>query len=102
MSKSSDKDSQQKESGQLDQSSMVGSFAEKAMSIAGPAVPTKETGEVDQDRIVAMLADLGQRGGILSLVGKLALLWGGLRGAMSLTDRLIQFLHMDEWPLLKR
>lgn len=50
MSKSSDKDSQQKESGQLDQSSMVGSFAEKAMSIAGPAVPTKETGEVDQDR----------------------------------------------------
>jgi len=54
------------------------------------------------NRIVAMLADLGQRGGILSLVGKLALLWGGLRGAMSLTDRLIQFLHMDEWPLLKR
>ncbi|KAG7558581.1 CAAX prenyl protease 2 [Arabidopsis thaliana x Arabidopsis arenosa] len=102
MSKSSEKDSQIKESGKLDQNSIVASFAEKAMSIAGPAVPTKETGEVDQDRIVAMLADLGQRGGILRLVGKLALLWGGLRGAMSLTDRLIQFLRMDEWPLLKR
>ncbi|EOA26144.1 hypothetical protein CARUB_v10019580mg [Capsella rubella] len=102
MSKSSEKDSQHKESGKIDQNSIVASFAEKAMSIAGPAVPTKETGEVDQDRIVAMLADLGQRGGILRLVGKLALLWGGLRGAMSLTDRLIQFLRMDEWPLLKR
>lgn len=49
MSKSSEKGSQHK-SGKLDQSSMVASFAEKAMSIAGPAVPTKETGEVDQDR----------------------------------------------------
>uniref|UniRef100_A0A1J3I0Z5 Embryogenesis-associated protein EMB8 n=1 Tax=Noccaea caerulescens TaxID=107243 RepID=A0A1J3I0Z5_NOCCA len=97
MSKPSGKESKQK-----DQSGMVASFAEKAMSIAGPAVPTKETGEVDQERIVTMLADLGQRGGILRLVGKLALLWGGLRGAMSLTDRLIQFLHIDEWPLLKR
>ncbi|KAL0735721.1 hypothetical protein Bca4012_011931 [Brassica carinata] len=92
----------EKESKQKDQSSMVASFAEKAMSIAGPAVPTKESGEVDQERIVTMLADLGQRGGILRLVGKLALLWGGLRGAMSLTDKLIQFLHVDEWPLLKR
>ncbi|XP_024012596.1 uncharacterized protein LOC18018807 isoform X2 [Eutrema salsugineum] len=92
----------EKESKQKDQSSMVASFAEKAMSIAGPAVPTKESGEVDQERIVTMLADLGQRGGILRLVGKLALLWGGLRGAMSLTDKLIQFLHIDEWPLLKR
>ncbi|KAF3567766.1 hypothetical protein DY000_02018817 [Brassica cretica] len=97
MSKPSEKESKQK-----DQSSMVASFAEKAMSIAGPAVPTKESGEVDQERIVTMLADLGQRGGILRLVGKLALLWGGLRGAMSLTDKLIQFLHVDEWPLLKR
>ncbi|CAN7140927.1 unnamed protein product [Brassica rapa subsp. narinosa] len=97
MSKPSEKESKQK-----DQSGMVASFAEKAMSIAGPAVPTKESGEVDQERIVTMLADLGQRGGILRLVGKLALLWGGLRGAMSLTDKLIQFLHVDEWPLLKR
>lgn len=54
------------------------------------------------NRIVTMLADLGQRGGILRLVGKFALLWGGLRGAMSLTDRLIQFLRIDKWPLLKR
>lgn len=50
MSKSSEKVSQHKESGKLDQNSIVASFAEKAMSIAGPAVPTKETGEVDQDR----------------------------------------------------
>ncbi|KFK33841.1 hypothetical protein AALP_AA5G066800 [Arabis alpina] len=97
MSKPSEKESKHK-----DQSSMVASFAEKAMSVAGPAVPTKESGEVDQERIVTMLADLGQRGGIFQLVGKLALLWGGLRGAMSLTDKLIQFLRMDEWPLLKR
>lgn len=50
MSNSSENGSQHKESDKLDQSSMVASFAEKAMSIAGPAVPTKESGEVDQDR----------------------------------------------------
>ena len=49
-----------------------------------------------------MLADLGQRGGMLRLVGKAALLWGGLRGAMSLTDKLIQFLHIAERPLIQR
>lgn len=49
-----------------------------------------------------MLADLGQKGGILRLVGKVALLWGGIRGAMSLTDRLILFLHMAERPLIQR
>lgn len=49
-----------------------------------------------------MLADMGQRGGILRLVGKVALLWGGIRGAMSLTDRLILFLHLDERPLIQR
>lgn len=43
MSKPSEKESKQKDS-------MVASFAEKAMSIAGPAVPTKESGEVDQER----------------------------------------------------
>lgn len=53
-------------------------------------------------RLVAMLADLGQKGGILRLVGKVALLWGGIRGAMSLTDRLILFLHMAERPLIQR
>ncbi|XP_019057821.1 PREDICTED: uncharacterized protein LOC104811288 [Tarenaya hassleriana] len=100
MSKSlTEKGSQQKES---EQSNMVANFAEKAMSIAGPVVPTKEDGEVDQERLVAMLADLGQKGGILKLVGKFALLWGGIRGAMSLTDRLISFLHVAELPLPKR
>lgn len=49
-----------------------------------------------------MLAELGQRGGMLRLVGKLALLWGGLRGAMSLTDRLISFLRIADRPLLHR
>lgn len=53
-------------------------------------------------RLVAMLADLGQRGGSLRLVGKVALLWGGLRGAMSLTDKLISFLHIAERPLIPR
>lgn len=49
-----------------------------------------------------MLADLGQKGGMLRLVGKIALLWGGLRGAISLTDRLILFLRLADRPLLQR
>lgn len=49
-----------------------------------------------------MLADFGQKGGLLKLVGKLALLWGGLRGAMSLTDRLILFLRIAERPFFQR
>ncbi|KAJ4745123.1 hypothetical protein LUZ62_079528 [Rhynchospora pubera] len=83
-------------------SSLVSSLAEKAMSVAGPVVPTKSDGEVDHERLVAVLAELGQKGGILRLVGKVALLWGGIRGAMSLTDRLISFLHIGERPLLHR
>ncbi|XP_065048795.1 uncharacterized protein LOC103992335 isoform X2 [Musa acuminata AAA Group] len=81
---------------------IVSSLAEKAMSVAGPVVPTKDDGEVDQERLVAVLAELGQKGGLLRLVGKVALLWGGLRGAMSLTDRLISFLHIAERPLFQR
>lgn len=46
-----------------------------------------------------MLAELGQRGGFLRLIGKVALLWGGLRGAMSLTDRLLVFLQVNQRPL---
>jgi hypothetical protein len=53
-------------------------------------------------RLVAVLAELGQKGGILRFVGKIALLWGGIRGAMSLTDRLISFLHISEQPLFQR
>lgn len=49
-----------------------------------------------------MLAELGQKGGILKVVGKVALLWGGIRGAMSLTDKLISFLRLAERPLLQR
>ncbi|KAJ0515665.1 putative alcohol O-acetyltransferase [Helianthus annuus] len=78
------------------------SLAEKAMSVAGPVVPTKEDGGVDQDRLVAVLADLGQKGGILKLVGKVALLWGGIRGAMSLIGKLFSFLHLAERPLFQR
>ncbi|KAJ9538819.1 hypothetical protein OSB04_031552 [Centaurea solstitialis] len=81
---------------------LVTSLAEKAMAVAGPVVPMKEGGEVDQERLVALLADLGQRGGILRLVGKLALLWGGIRGAMSLTGKLISFLRLSERPLFQR
>ncbi|XP_078156668.1 alpha/beta-Hydrolases superfamily protein isoform X3 [Carex rostrata] len=83
-------------------SSLVSSLTEKAMSVAGSVIPTKSNGGVDLERLVAVLAELGQRGGILRLVGKLALLWGGIRGAMSLTDRLISFLHIGERPLLHR
>lgn len=54
------------------------------------------------NRLVAMLADLGQKGGMLRLVGKVALLWGGIRSAMSLTNRLISFLRMAERPLIQR
>jgi hypothetical protein len=46
-----------------------------------------------------MLAELGQRGGFFRLIGKVALLWGGLRGAMSLTDRLLVFFRVSERPL---
>lgn len=49
-----------------------------------------------------MLAELGQRGGFLRLIGKVALLWGGLRGAMSLTDRLLVFLQINKRPLHQR
>lgn len=49
-----------------------------------------------------MLTDLGQRGGILKLVGKIALLWGGIRGAMSLADKLMSILHISERPLFQR
>ncbi|XVE70763.1 hypothetical protein DITRI_Ditri10aG0097200 [Diplodiscus trichospermus] len=84
------------------QNNIVTSLAEKALSVAGPVVPTKEDGELDQERLVAVLADLGQRGGMLRLVGKIALLWGGIRGAMSLTERLLMFLHIAERPLYQR
>ncbi|XP_009359693.2 uncharacterized protein LOC103950231 isoform X2 [Pyrus x bretschneideri] len=90
------------EEAEKNQSNIVTSLAEKAMSVAAPVVPTKEDGEVDQERLVTMLTDLGQKGGMLRLVGKAALLWGGLRGAMSLTDKLIQFLDIAERPLIQR
>ncbi|KAF0913943.1 hypothetical protein E2562_025358 [Oryza meyeriana var. granulata] len=84
------------------QNNLVTSLAEKAMSVASPVVPTKGDGEVDHERLVAVLAELGQKGGALKFVGKIALLWGGIRGAMSLTDRLISFLHISERPLFQR
>ncbi|GJM98722.1 hypothetical protein PR202_ga15754 [Eleusine coracana subsp. coracana] len=84
------------------QNNLVSSFAEKALSVAAPVVPTKGDGEVDQERLVAVLAELGQKGGVLRFVGKVALLWGGIRGATSLTDRLISFLRISERPLFQR
>ncbi|XP_011094018.1 uncharacterized protein LOC105173836 [Sesamum indicum] len=90
------------ETSEKTQNNIVTSLAEKAMSVASPVVPVKEDGEVDHERLVAMLAELGQKGGILRLVGKVALLWGGIRGAMSLTDKLISFLRIAERPFFQR
>lgn len=53
-------------------------------------------------RLVAVFTELGQRGGPLTLVGKVALLWGGLRGAMSLADRLLAFFRIKDRPLHER
>lgn len=92
----------EQEMSEKSENNIVTSLAEKAMTVAGPVVPTKEDGEVDQERLVAMLAEWGQKGGMLKLVGKVALLWGGIRGAMSLTDKLISFLRLAERPLLQR
>lgn len=36
------------------QNNIVTSLAEKAMSVAGPVVPTKEDGEVDQERFYSL------------------------------------------------
>lgn len=36
------------------QNNIVTSLAEKAMSVAGPVVPTKEDGEVDQERFYGL------------------------------------------------
>ncbi|KAI8553266.1 hypothetical protein RHMOL_Rhmol05G0002200 [Rhododendron molle] len=103
------KGNHQKEPGKLEEdisekseNGIVTSFADKAMSVAGTMVPMKANGEVDHKRLVAMLAELGQKGGMLKLVGKIALLWGGVRGAISLTERLILFLNIAERPLLQR
>ncbi|XP_062091213.1 uncharacterized protein LOC133797351 [Humulus lupulus] len=95
-------DNQKNTMSEKQQSNLVTSLAEKAMSVASPVVPTKEDGGVDQERLVSMLGDLSQRGGILRLVGKLALLWGGIRGAMSLTNKLISVFHIAERPLIQR
>ncbi|KAK8934207.1 Embryogenesis-associated protein EMB8 [Platanthera zijinensis] len=84
------------------QNSIVSNLAEKAMSVTGPIMPTTSDGEVDHQRLVAILAELGNKGGMLRFVGKVAMLWGGMRGAFSLTDRLISFLHLSERPLFQR
>lgn len=104
-----DEENQSKEMSKLDEeaidknrNNIVTSLAEKAMSVAGPVVPMKVDGAVDHERLVSMLAELGQKGGILKLVAKVALFWGGIRGAISLTDKLISFLHIAERPLFQR
>ncbi|XP_006353768.1 uncharacterized protein [Solanum tuberosum] len=104
-----DEKNQSKEVGKVDEetidktnNNIVTSLAEKAMSVAAPVVPMKEDGAVDHERLVSMLAELGQKGGILKLVANVALLWGGIRGAISLTDRLISFLRIAERPFFQR
>ncbi|XP_050946766.1 uncharacterized protein LOC103499360 isoform X3 [Cucumis melo] len=81
---------------------IVSSLAEKAMSVASPVVPKKEDGEVDEERLVSMLAELGEKGGVLKLIGRMALLWGGIRTAMSVTEKLISILRIAERPLFQR
>lgn len=39
------------------QNNIVTSLAEKAMSVAGPVVPTKDDGEVDQERLIHVISD---------------------------------------------
>lgn len=39
-------------------SNLVTSLAEKAMTVAGPVVPTKEDGEVDQERFDYAIEEL--------------------------------------------
>ncbi|KAL8102744.1 uncharacterized protein LOC141678758 isoform X2 [Apium graveolens] len=94
-------DSLVRETSEKNDTNIVTSLAEKAMTVAGPVVPTKD-GELDQGRLVEMLAEFGQRGGMLRLVGKAALLWGGIRGALSLIERLMSFLRFSERPLFQR
>ncbi|XP_024544544.1 uncharacterized protein LOC112351260 [Selaginella moellendorffii] len=80
---------------------IVTSMAEKAFSIAAPVVPTKD-GQVDHERLISMLADIGQKAGFLNVIGKAALLWGGLRGAMNVTERLLVFFKIAAMPLHRR
>ncbi|CAM6096093.1 unnamed protein product [Calypogeia fissa] len=81
---------------------LVPDIAEKAVSIVSPVIPKTQAGELDHERLVAVLTEVGQRGGPLTLIGKAALLWGGLRGAMSLTDRLLAFFRIKDRPLHER
>lgn len=47
---SEEKENCHEEPDKLEQNNIVTSLAEKAMSVAGPVVPVKEDGGVDQDR----------------------------------------------------
>lgn len=49
------------ETGNEKMKSNIVSLAEKAMSIFSPIVPTKKDGELDHERLVSILADLGQK-----------------------------------------
>ena len=42
-------------------SNIVSNLAKKAMSIVAPVVPTKKDSELDHERLVAILVDLGQK-----------------------------------------
>lgn len=67
------------------------------MSLKLSAAPLK-----NWNRLVATLSGLGQKGGFLRLITKGALLWSGIRGAISVVDRLIKFLRIETKPLLYR
>ncbi|KAF5956489.1 hypothetical protein HYC85_003714 [Camellia sinensis] len=69
-------DKLEEEISEKNQNGIVTSLAEKAMSVAGPVVPMKEDGEVDHDRLVAMLTELAQKGGMLRMVDDMTWLKG--------------------------
>lgn len=82
---------------------LMSTITEKAMSVvASPIVPTHNDGRLDHDRLVTMLMELGQKGGLFRVFCNIALLWGGIRSATNLTDRLIGYLRIAERPLFQR
>lgn len=83
-------------------SDTVGHLATQAVAVVKSQIPRDANGDVDQGRVVMLLADAGGRGGVFRVAGKLALFWGGVRGATRVTERLLGFLKLDQKNLVKR
>jgi hypothetical protein len=83
-------------------SNTVGHLATQAVAVVKSQIPRDPSGDIDQERLVLLLADAGGRGGMFRIAGKLALFWGGIRGATRVTERLLGFLKIDRKNLPKR